>query len=217
MRAMKWIGLTVLVLCAGCGGLGKYADERGNDFLDCFTAQAGIGGWVPAFELHATDWVTTGAGYTYSFKWGLEGRHAVQRTYLQGGALALPLGVVFPDVGLDLDPKKEGALRFLYTYGSYTNKPSSGFLGIFGSPHKLRKSILFFDTTSLPGLAYHPTERGGGGRFVQEERPLVQALDMHVDVTPALWLGPSFRFGFSPGQFADFLLGFFGLDIAEDD
>jgi len=210
MRAMKWIGLIVLVFCTGCAGLGKYAEDRGNDFLDCFTAQGGIGGPVPAFELHATQWVTTGAGYTLSAKWGLEGRQAVERIYLQGGALVLPLASVSPDLGLD--PDREGALQSLYTYGSYTNEPSRAFLAFVGEPLKLRKSILFFDTTSLPGLAYH--RNLGREGFVEEERPLVQALDVHVDVT----LTPlSFRLGFSPGQFADFLLGFFGLDIAGDD
>jgi hypothetical protein len=42
-------------------------------------------------------------------------------------------------------------------------------------------------------------------------------LCLHVDLTAALLVGPSVRLGFSPGQFADFVLGLLGLDIAGDD
>jgi len=54
MRAIKLLAALGLVLCTGCAGLGKYAKDRGNDFLDCFTAQGGIGLGLPAVEVHAT-------------------------------------------------------------------------------------------------------------------------------------------------------------------
>ena len=214
MRAMKkWIGLTVLVFCTGCASLGKYTKDRGNDFLDCFTAQGGFGGPLPAVELRATHWVTTGAGFAFGEKWGIEGRKAVTMDYRQMGLVG-PLGLTSGE-----DFEKDGSLKDLYTYYSFSSE---------GEPTLLRrckgvrvsKSVLLFDVTSIPRFAYHhdcgPSLRSSS-RLIQEERKLVEALDVHVDATAALLLGPSVRLGFSPGQFADFVLGFFSLDIAGDD
>ena len=51
----------------------------------------------------------------------------------------------------------------------------------------------------------------------KREAPMTPSLGLHVDLTAALLVGPSVRLGFSPGQFADFVVGLFGLDIAGDD
>ena len=235
MRAMKWIGLIVLILCTGCAGVGKYARDRGNDFLDCFTAQGGLGLGLPAVELHATDWLTTGAGCSLGVRWGLQGGDPGLWSVTQFGVPLLPLltPLVYrkpppADLLRDGDVSRtrppddllwDGDVRWLYTYVSRT------YQGLpFFNTHGLRvsKSVLLFDVTCIPKFAYHYDAHGGilsgwSYELVHEKRKLVEALDVHVDATAALLLGPSVRLGFSPGQFADFVLGFFGLDIAGDD
>ncbi|MBM4040756.1 MAG: hypothetical protein FJ290_19810 [Planctomycetes bacterium] len=220
MRAMNWIGLIGLVVCTGCAGLGKYATDRGNDFLDCLTAQAGVGFLLPAVELRATHWVTAGAGFAVSEKWGLDGREAVTRGYSQAG-FGMPGVLHLLGFESDKDFEDDGALKPFYTYTSRIHITPT-FPLASGKGLRVSKCILLFDVTSIPRFAYHydhdlrwrPLEPP---RLIREERKLVEALDVHVDVTAALLLGPSLRLGFSPGQFADFVLGFFGLDIAGDD
>ena len=191
MRAMKWICFTVLVLCTGCAGLGKYAKDRGNDFLDCVTALGGFGIGSPAVELHATDCLTTGAGYATSMKWGMVGREEVATCFRQEG------------------------LGLFYGSQPVSDLPENGI-------KRSSKSVLLFDITCIPRYAYHTDdglfrEMGSGPRVQEERRRPIEALDVHIDATAALLIGPSVRLGFSPGQFADFVLGFFGLDIASDD
>jgi hypothetical protein len=103
----------------------------------------------------------------------------------------------------------DGSLRRWYTYLSKSHWNE----GWTDSELRVAKSILLFDVTSIPRFAYY--RDGGGAHF--EERKTIEALDVHVDATLALLVGPSVRLGFSPGQLADFVLGFFGLDIAGDD
>ncbi|MBM4040754.1 MAG: hypothetical protein FJ290_19800 [Planctomycetes bacterium] len=216
MNARGLMSMIVLAACAGCAGLGKYAKDRGNDFRDCFTALGGFGMLGPAFEVHATRWLTTGAGWTIvPGKWGIEGREVVERNYIHAGFGILPFMLFNPDPRKENDIEKDGALKNFYTYTSTCNE---GTWDLWGRTERVRvtKSIVLFDVTSIPRFAYHKYGSSAPSPN-QVKRRAIEALDVHVDVTAALLLGPSVRLGFSPGQFADFVLGFFGLDIAGDD
>jgi hypothetical protein len=46
---------------------------------------------------------------------------------------------------------------------------------------------------------------------------VINSFDIEAGATVGILLGLSVHVGFSPGQFADFLLGWFGADIAGDD
>ncbi|MBM4040757.1 MAG: hypothetical protein FJ290_19815 [Planctomycetes bacterium] len=220
MRAMKWIGLIGLVFCTGCAGLGKYATDRGNDFLDCFTALGGIGGPLPGVELHATHCLTTGAGLTSSLKWGIVGRQAGPALLLSNQmGLGLPAVLRLLKSEWSNQFEKDGDLSLLYTYISESDVQSD----VYGPRSGMRtsKSVFLFDVTCIPRYAYNYQgsllfRSNCSGPEYEERRP-IEALDLHLDATAALLVGPSVRLGFSPGQFADFVLGFFGLDIAGDD
>ncbi len=77
MRAMKLLVAVGLVLCTGCAGLGKYAKERGNDFLDCFQAHGGYGVGADV-HVRATRLIAAGAGGSWSRQWGMDGRDFVE-------------------------------------------------------------------------------------------------------------------------------------------
>ncbi len=209
MRAMKLLVVVGLVLCAGCAGLGGYAKERGNDFLDCFTLQAGLGG-IAGFEVRATDYLATGAGAAGSLKWGLVGRHwRGPSADVQVGLPVLPLGQSLFDMGME----REGELWRFYTFCAARREEFE----LFAHDDRTTKSIGVFDVTSLKKYRFHAESSPwapGHYSIVKEDRPPIQAFDLLVDATV---LPASARFGFSPGRFADFVLGIFGLYIIWDD
>jgi len=211
MRAMKWIGLIGLVLCTGCAGPGRYWRDRGNDLLDCFTLEAGIG-FGADVELHATDLIATGAGLGVSFKRGLP---AGEPGSAHVGLPFLPILSVLHDrqdrrlCGGQDSPHDEMLLgglpeflQFLITDRSVRDADLGSMLrgGDSGRP---TASILFLNV-----LPFAPKK--------EWERPSSLANIFDVDVGATL-MPLSARVGFSPGQFADFVLGFFGLDVARDD
>lgn len=202
--AMGRLGPVVLLLVlaagGGCADLGRYAEDRGKDFVDCFTLQGGFG-FPAACEIRATDWLVAGVGMAFSTKWGIEGRETVS------GHPALHFGLpVFPLLpwtrALLGDLRKRHWHAVLCTYGSVEDFNLAS-TGPSRPPRRVAESIVLFDLASIP-------------EFREEERyrrKLIDAFDVHVDATMLL----SARAGFSAGQFADFLLGFTTLDIAEDD
>ena len=111
MRAKKLLAAAGLVLYAGCGGLGKYGKDRGNDLLDCFTLEAGLGLFADV-EVHATDLVATGAGWAVSGKFGPHGRERVQG-YTHG---------VDEHVGVPFFP---GLLALLHCWDVHRSTPES--------------------------------------------------------------------------------------------
>jgi hypothetical protein len=112
----------------------------------------------------------------------------------------------------------EGAFKFLYT--DY-NIREGGSEMIIVPPktwsRRTSKSILFFDMTVFEHFRepeeWPVFEEGFKWFAVEKKRKLVDAFDIEVGATLLL----SARVGFSPGQFVDFITGWFGLDIAGDD
>jgi len=213
MRTVALGPLVLAMLCTGCAQLGSYLKDRGNDFVDCFSAGVGIG--LPgAVEVRATDWLAAGAGYAESYKpLAFRGREAVTPYAVQQGLPLFPL-----HTWLTRDDKRferDGGFRFLYTYFCEQEPEGPPILGL-SSEGRTTKSILIFDMTSIPRFRYHPTFSLVGRAddpIETEERGPLHAFDVGVDATLGLSAGVSF----SPGEFADFVLGFFGLDIGHDD
>jgi len=211
MRATKWIGLIVVVLCAGCAGLGKYAKDRGNDFLDCFQAHAGYGLGADV-HVRATQFVIVGAGSSQGVQWGVNGREYVETTEL--AHFGPPVTTVEGILWLALAPfgAEEGWFnrKWLLKSGAL----SLALDKMERHTHPGRRGCVQDDAGSILGVNLARLGVFGSGDDVRGPHRLLDSFDMEVGGTA---LVPSLRLGFSPGQFADFVLGFFGLDIARDD
>lgn len=201
MRALSLGMVLAAALCAGCAGWPPYAVDRAADLVDCFSLEAGYGGAVDA-EVRATDWIATGAGAASSFRWGFAGRKLVGFPGAPDSGVTHHYGVpVMPfRTWLSLEPyDRDGLIRFFYTDVSVRDER---FFSPSVRPARVSKSIVLFDVTSL-----------GQFREPPGERKLIDAFDLHAGATFLL----SARAGIRPGQIADFVLGWFGIDVADDD
>jgi hypothetical protein len=203
--------------------------DRGNDFLDCFKLEVGWG--LPAdAEVHVTDYISTGAGLAVGMKWGFDGRELVGFASTMR-SLDVHVGLPFTPFAWWLFPSltkhwdKDGSIRFWYTdlylVDSVLIRPD--YAGMEGVPRglcwiccrKSHKSLLLFNLTPFKRYADREVYLSGGkeGTRRKTRRPIIDAFDIEVGAS----LGLSARVGFSPGQFLDFLLGWFGPDIGDDD
>ncbi len=218
MRAMKLLAAMGLVLCAGCAGLGEYAKDRGNDLLDCFQAHAGIG-WGADIHARITRFLASGAGCGWSLQWGLNGRdfvgseanHVGPPITTAAGAFGLALVPLLPEKGfLNRGEALQGATLLpagdVMIRGPFEGDGGPDLFGARQGPEDSSFSILGVNLVPL-GLAGEIAHR-------PKEPRLLDSFTVEVGGT-ALVL--SLRLGFSPGQFADFVVGLFGLDIAGDD
>jgi hypothetical protein len=205
--------LPFVLLLAGCADFGAYMTDRGNDFLDCFKLQAGIGLLADA-EVRVTDYVSFGAGIAAGTRWGIDGRDLVG--FNEYSQLDIHVGLPFTPWIFWILPESMPGERREGTIQNYLTDYNIR-VGGMGWSRRTDKSILFFDMTAFERFRENEEIEIREGNlkpfFVKKERKLIDALDVEVGAT----CGLSARAGFSPGQFADFLLGWFGLDIAGDD
>jgi len=213
----------LLALGSGCAQFGSYMKDRGNDFLDCFKLQAGLG-LIADAEARATDLFSAGAGLAGGTRWGIDGRHIVGFGERMG--LDLHVGFPFAPIGFwifqrsreDEDNESNGIGRYFYT--DYNIK-EGGSECIIVPPEtwsrRTSKSILFLDMTIFERYRepeeWPVNEEGLKTFYIEKERKLIDAFEFEVGAT----LGISARVGFSLGQFLDFITGWFGVDLAGDD
>ncbi|NQT53914.1 hypothetical protein HQ576_17795 [bacterium] len=201
MRHALSLMVAGLACCLGCSRVAPYAADRARDLLDCFKLEAGVGG-VADIEVRATDWACTGLGAAGSFRWGFDGRRPVGFPGAADSGVTHHYG--FPVMPLRSwlsleDYESDGAIRHLYTDLWVRDRR---FFSPEYAPARVDKSIVFYALTSQPSFREPGDER----------RPL-HAYDIHLGAT----LLGSLRVGVSPGEMADFLLGWFGRDIGGDD
>ena len=193
MRRSAAVVALALALCTGCARVGRYAKDRGNDFLGCFKLQGGYG--FPAdVEMQATDWLATGAGVAMSKRWGLEGRRLREGDDFHAG---LPVVPTVYWLSSERSPLDDAGLRAFCTDHSIRE-----FFWFGDSEHgRETGSILVLNLCRVLDCGRNP------------DRKLIDAFD--VDVAATLLL--SARVGFSPGQFLDFAAGLATFDLAGDD
>jgi hypothetical protein len=189
--------VATLLLATGCQTtVSGYLSRRGRDFKDCFLIQTGLGIGLG---------VDVKAG-------GLVHASALMSAHFDEGTVGWVYG----------EPRPADELHATIV-GHVSNE---GDLGI-GLIHVSARS--YQDTSvghvcfgvlpaafSLHGgtwLWLDPDEEWAGlEKAVRSAR--IHAFDVEAGVMLLLW---GFRAGFSPGEFLDFLLGWFGIDIAGDD
>lgn len=210
----------------GCADFKSYMKDRGNDFADCFKGDVGYGLGVGA-HVRATELFSVGAGGGYMWKHGFKGRLCGNWTDLLLGWPASNVILAFdvmPDMfgGGTTFGNNGSDIIFAILLCIPINYASVGRLATqTGSdPPQFERDFFKggFSTHSIVGVNILPLS-GRGRRFGERDPglymcPPIEMLDIEVGVMAG---GVGFHVGFSPGQFFDFLGGWFGLDIAKDD
>lgn len=204
MRA-AWLAALMLAAAgsAGCQtAVGHYFAERARDLGDCFEARAslglGIGVSARAFGVAEAGllWSRSAVDCGWDF-----GRPVAHRSEIDEGnafRVALPIG----------------AMEFRYSDALSRGRPI----------WQLRPLLLPALTTIEPFASLQrdesewlwgpPGENQSASSRQARRWSRVHAFDVGVEA----WVGfGGLRLGFSPGEFLDFVLGWFGLDIAGDD
>ena len=192
-------GLLLYTIC-GCASVGNYFLNRLSDFGDCFTAEAGVGYGLD-FHIFATNLISTGVGASYV------ARCAGVSHGVAYSAISYHLGLpVLPFLQL---LSAEGRREWWVTDTVHRGLPLPTRRVIrTPPPGYLAKSVLFVNLMSIS------PPQGGSPVMHGYPNPDMAIFDFEVSFTlGVLYL----RLGFSIGEFTDFLLGWFGVDIAGDD
>lgn len=189
----------LLFLSYGCASAGRYFLNRLSDFGDCFTLEAGVGYGLDV-HVFVTNLISTGVGASFVPKVAgiSHGTPYIGLTYHIGMPI-LPFANLF---------SKEGRKEFWVTDAVHRGLPSPTKKVIRQPPPGyVAKSVLFLNMMSIL-----PSKEGEV--FHGYRNPDMAIFDVEVAATVGLLY---FRVGFSIGEFVDFLLGWFGIDIAKDD
>ncbi len=184
-----------LALFCGCAAVGPYFTNRARDLGECFIAEVGYGVGLDAHVL-LTELISVGAGGSFSRVSGVRHGVAYVGDNYHVGLPVWPFILIFV----------EGARSDWWATDSVqTGLPADvegG--GTRAPPGYVAKSVLFLNVATFYDM---PCRRG-------YPRDAMAAYDIEIGATVVLL---EFRVGFSIGQFVDFLLGWFGADIAGDD
>lgn len=187
------IGLLIfLVLSSGCAQFGTYMKDRGNDFIDCFKGQLSVGMGIEA-NIRVTEELQAGLGMAIMFaKAGIVGRNVVDGNDKRGGFLF--------EAGLaPLYYQIDGA-----SGPGHWNELYPGRKIALGIPYGKKLYVSHGDHDDWHKMSIADYEKDVDKRFFEI------GFSFH-----ALLLG--IDFGFDLREFADFLLGWFSVDITEDD
>jgi hypothetical protein len=245
LGVLATLGLAT-ALTAGCNtAVGNYFANRGRDFGECFRFQSGVGfgvgvsadaagalhvglavavvprvagfGWVYG-EGYAFGQGATGLLFDTEADWSALPFMVAPFTIVRAYAKAAPPPGEAPRVYASVGGSP-GHQRHPFTYDrpfafhwrqEAVTEPD---LGLRHATH--------WDLMALPALLSWVPVRGGRRAMLWTERALAENPRAHLhafDIEASAYAGFVFaRVGFSPGEFLDFLLGWFGLDIAGDD
>ena len=207
----------LLAAAAGCETpAGKFLAQRAADFGDCFRLQAGVGagfgasvrcagnldlgfdiGWFPREYGLGWDY-----GEGYAFGHGRTGMAGDTEVNLVFAAMLLA-----QDQNVPLPP-----LHWQSTRTPYTSL----------NPRVATHACAGFFPAAISFINPVDVEREPGGPYLQWSGRALRANPwehIHVfDVEATAMIGfARISVGFSPGEFVDFVLGFFGVDFARDD
>lgn len=223
------VGGAVLSLNDSCASAGTYFKDRGLDFADMFSAKAGygkgIGCGVSVFGIFNAE-----VGYCEAERWGFTGRYAVKD---KQKVMGMPLINFSPFIisGMVLAGYSGHGVDFWACPASFIELPSTG-LEEVTRDFKTRNAEVdvYFGLLGINICSIVGTSGGGSGKgadFLPDVKHLEGALfathyyDLRVHLAFGFTSegpdGVALEVGFSPVEFADFLLGWFCIDMAGDD
>ncbi|MCI0342602.1 MAG: hypothetical protein L0216_15920 [Planctomycetales bacterium] len=202
MNPLLKAGCLILSLAAapGCAELGNYFKNRARDFGEIFRLQVGLGvGLGASARLAGVADVGVGGGFAdhrMGVGWVYGSGYAFSRERLADGEVFFPFTMLGDGEGGTLG-------RGWHSSSEATESGKAA-----------RRHVCYL---ALPGLFAHEPD----GPLLWTPRGVEDHPWSHVhalDIEAGLYLGfVVVRAGVSPGEFLDFLLGWFGLDIAGDD
>lgn len=200
---------------SGCMSLDAYFNDRGNDFADIFTGKVGLG-----FGIHTSvsvfGLVSTHIGISKTYRIGYDGREYVEEDHTVLGTPVFNLFVVPVSLARG-------------DYRKYNNKPlgfaSAVITLLTPGAEKIHKNpgkrLDYLDTLFEFSTADVELWLYGYGQYLglnpPVENPLSRGVrDYDLKVSQTFFIA-SYEVGFNPVEFADFILGFFLIDIMGDD
>jgi len=173
--------------------------DRALDFADCFRADIGVGLGADVHVL-CTDYFSTGVGASHVRKAGFKGRHTGTWADWHFG---FP---VFSLIGI-FSPSDE-------FHPFFTDRFRSGLEGHWSRENEGKygaSTMMFFFTKVSRDIDEKLRKKITVEGYTKE---YIKSFDIEVGATLGLM---GCRVGFSFGQFVDFLSGWFGADLGNDD
>jgi len=234
---MRKVVLLAIFALAGCQSPGSYLSNRVRDLGECFRGQIGsglgVGASVSAAGMadvglsvssvkrsNGVGWVY-GEGFAFGAgKTGEEGETELDLTAL--APIALPVLLISPPSGnkdiIPLHWRVDGTAESNFSLAHSTHACYCLFPGLasgVGDPEHPLPPDTYPQDPDLdpPPFTAHPDAWSEEGIKVSP-RSRVHAFDLEARVYAGVVYA---KVGFSPGEFFDFLFGWFGIDIAGDD
>lgn len=190
-KACALVALAALVSAlSGCA----YLRNRAADLADVFVAEASVG-LGAHLHVQVTDFLGTGIGFSEQRGVWLHGRYIGTGTRTSLGIVVINMSGVAPEKKADLRPLFSGSR-------DYVEMAKEG-VGIYDDSRGCWYCVL------PVGLAWF----GPSAYFEVSKLRWWRLLDVSVGASALI----GFHVCLSPGEAADFLLGFPGIDLAGDD
>ena len=196
----------LVILGSGCADFSVYMKDRGNDLADCFTVRVGRGCGLGA-RFQVTNYFGAAVGFSQERKIGYFGREPVEVRGFWAGIPAPQIVSVVPFLAAPFsafsrEERYFTPLEWLKTWFTMvlTTEWASYERGLITESERFLGVNLAEFTE--PGWLDPPPP------FIGEK--------LFIEVGAALF-AVGFDIGFNPAEFADFLLGWFSLDLAGDD
>jgi hypothetical protein len=194
----------VLFSLAGCASVGTYFKDRALDLADPFMLRV-AGGWCSGYIQVTRFGPAVFAGFSISDKAGFIGRDFATSQEMNGGLIAIGGRAYWNSSSYteEIGYLKDGA-----TYGiiGLSDGLWEGIISGFSFDTKQRT---FFSVGNRHGAV------GPANPFIcmQEKKSFIHMFWIEAELVCFVGI----NVGFNPIQFADFILGWFGIDIADDD
>jgi hypothetical protein len=194
------------MLGSGCADFSTYMKDRGNDLADCFTLRVGRGYGLGA-RFQVTNYLGAAVGFSQERKVGYFGREPVE---VRGFWSGIPVPQIVSAMPLLAVPFS--ALSRKEQYFTPLEWLKMWFKMVLTTEWASYEKGLITESERFLGVNLAEFTEPG---WLDPPPPFIRE-KLFIEVGAALFAF-GFDVGFNPAEFADFLLGWFSIDLASDD